>query len=48
MIAIEISLAYSIFYDSDARYYFEAVKLRYPEMFRRETLEERTVQIRND
>lgn len=37
-----------IFYDSDARYYFEAVKLRYPEMFRRETLEERTVQIRND
>lgn len=37
-----------IFYDSDARYYFEAVKLRYPEMFRRENLEERTVQIRND
>lgn len=37
-----------IFYDINAKYFFEAVKLRYPEMFRRETLEERTSQIMID
>lgn len=29
-----------IFYDSDATYFFEAIKLRYPEMFREANLEE--------
>lgn len=37
-----------IFYDSDSRYFFEAIKIRYPEHFRYINLEERTVQIRND
>lgn len=37
-----------IFYDSDAIYYFEAVKLRYPVTICRKTLEECTLQIRND
>ena len=37
-----------IFYDSDARYFFEAIKIRYPEHFRYVTLEERTSQIMID
>lgn len=47
----EISSDYSacwIFYNSDALYMFEAVKLRYPEMFCRVNLEERTLQIMID
>lgn len=35
-----------IFYDINAKYFFEAVKLRYPEMFRRENIEERILQVK--
>lgn len=35
-----------IFYDINAKYFFEAVKLRYPEMFSKVNLEERTLQVK--